>query len=90
MIVALLVSVSINVLVVEHVLSRPYVSLGLLIAAIGAGIWQYKLQAGRRKVASKKDPAPEEAPKEGKLGTIVWYILLLLWAASLVYALFRK
>ena len=89
-IVAMLLSLSINVLVIEQVLSRPYVNLGLLIAAVCAGIWQYRLQAGRLKAAENKVQAPEEAPKEGRLGTIVWYILLLLWAASLVFALFRK
>lgn len=87
MIIAMLLSLCINVLVIEQVLSRLYVNLGLLVSAVGAGIWQYRLQADQRRTAEKKEKAPEEAPKEGGLGTIVWFFLLALWAASLVYVL---
>lgn len=92
MIAALTVSAAINLLVAFGVMSRPYLSLGLFVAAAGTLTAQARR---RRKEKPKNEPREQQdAPlvpvgePEGKALTAVWLAILLGWAATLTYGVF--
>jgi hypothetical protein len=92
MIAALTVSAAINLLVAFGVMSGPYISLGLFVAAVGALAAQAR---GRRRENPKNESGDQsDAPSvpvgepEGKALTAVWLAILLGWAATLAYGVF--
>ena len=92
---ALVVALVINILIIEQVMSRAYVNLGLFIAAAGAFVRQLTHQAAGRASSSKpnarqSEAEPEKERKTGRAGTAAWYGLLTLWAVSMAFVLFFR
>lgn len=89
MIIALTLSAAVNILVALSVASKPYISLGLFIVAAGVGIAQLRRHRRRRREQWQKETQPNaEVPKESGAVTGVWIVSLVLWAATLIYAIF--
>ncbi|SHI05676.1 hypothetical protein SAMN02745823_02128 [Sporobacter termitidis DSM 10068] len=90
MAVALLLSAAINLMVITQVMSRAYISLGLLIAA--AGLFIAQLRRPRRKKPQDQAGVPvrEDAQAGGTALTVIWFAVLLAWAATLVCAILLR
>ena len=75
-------------LVIVKVCSQPYVNVGLLLAAAGA--WQFSRLLRRRGADGDAEDQPREERAGDKAVTALWLLLLMLWAASLVYLVFIR
>jgi hypothetical protein len=83
-------------MIIQQIMSRDFVSLGLFVAA--AGVAAAQIPRRRKKPPQPGVPPGTSAPPErsrqgeqrqgGKLLTGAWFVVILAWAASLVYVIF--
>jgi hypothetical protein len=91
MVVGLLLSAAVNVMIVEEILSQSYVSLSLLIAALGVVAAQlYKHQQQKKYRNKAIIPEAGKTHAGGIAATAAWFVVLLCWTASLALAVFCR